>query len=31
MIGEKKKVLIIGKSKKPCCFLGVSLPVDYVG
>ncbi len=29
MIGEKKKVLIIGKSKKPCCFQGVSLPVGY--
>ncbi len=29
MIGEKKKVLIIGKSKKTCSFWGVSLPVDY--
>ena len=30
MAGEKKKLLIVGKSKNPCCFKNVnSLPVDY--
>ena len=29
MTGEKKKLLIIGKSKSPHCFKGVTLPVDY--
>jgi len=31
MLGEKKKLLVIGKSKQPRCFKGVKkLPVDYV-
>ena len=29
MVGEKKRILVIGKSKSPRCFRGASLPVDY--
>lgn len=30
MTGEKKKLLVVGKSKQPRCFKGVkALPVDY--
>jgi len=31
MTGEKKKLLVVGKSKRPRCFKGVkALPVDYI-
>lgn len=29
MSGEKKRILVIGRFKKPRCFKGISLPVDY--